>query len=48
MAVEVTLEDAEWMVGRAGLSGVASMKRLPGGGTTRTSGWISWMAPASC
>ena len=31
MAVEVTLEDAEWMVGRAGLSGVASMKRLSGG-----------------
>ena len=31
MAVEVTLEDAEWMVGRAGLSGVSSMQRLPGG-----------------
>ena len=31
MAVEVTLEDAEWMVGRAGLSEVASVQRLPGG-----------------
>ena len=31
MAVEVTLEDAEWMVTRAGLSGVASVQRLPGG-----------------
>ena len=32
MAVEVTLEDAKWMVGRAGLSEVASVQRLPGGG----------------
>ena len=31
MAVEVTLEDAEWMVTRAGLSGVASVQSLPGG-----------------
>ena len=31
MAVEVSLEDAEWMVGRAGLSGVASVHSLLGG-----------------
>ena len=31
MAVEVTLEDAEGMVARAGLSGVASVQSLPGG-----------------
>ncbi|HIM13349.1 MAG: hypothetical protein CXX69_06410 [Candidatus Thalassarchaeum betae] len=31
MAIEVTLEDAEWMVGLAGLSGVDSVERLAGG-----------------
>ena len=31
MTVEVTLEDAEWMVDQAGLSGVVSMQPLPGG-----------------
>ena len=31
VAIEVTLEDAEWMVGLAGLSGVDSVERLTGG-----------------
>ena len=31
MTVEVPLEDAEWMVGQAGLSGVVSMQPLTGG-----------------
>ncbi|MCH2359396.1 MAG: phosphotransferase, partial [Candidatus Poseidoniales archaeon] len=31
MAIEVTLEDAEWMVGLAGLSGVDSVEHLAGG-----------------
>ena len=31
MTVEVSLEDAEWMVGQSGLSGVVSVQPLPGG-----------------
>ena len=31
MTVEVPAEDAEWMVGQAGLSGVVSVQPLPGG-----------------
>ena len=32
MAIEVSLEDAEWMAGLAGHTGVDSVERLAGGG----------------